>query len=63
MQKSGKYYWLTVSAYSAFVVGAALNIIFTGWVTKSLWGVWAGTILASGSLNVGSTTTIVALCE
>jgi hypothetical protein len=45
MQKSGKYYRLTVAAYMTMAIGVALVALYTGVLKSSLPGITIGTIL------------------
>lgn len=45
MQKSGKYYWLTVGAYMVSVIGIALVTLCTGILKSSPTGIAIGMIL------------------
>jgi predicted MFS family arabinose efflux permease len=53
MQKSGKYYWLTVGAYLSMVIGAALVVLFTGILGSSPSRIATGMLLpvADGILS------------
>ncbi|KAK4692537.1 hypothetical protein P7C71_g4692, partial [Lecanoromycetidae sp. Uapishka_2] len=61
MLKTGKYFLITLISYITFVFGIVPLILFTGWATGSLWGIWLGTVVCGFALNVGSTSTLVAL--
>ena len=61
MLKTGKYLLVTLISYVVFAIGVVPIILFTGGVETWLWGVWVGTVLCGFGLNVGSTSTLVAL--
>jgi len=42
MQRTGRFYWLTVISTAAMTLGAALLVLFTGLLTSSLVGVLVG---------------------
>ena len=63
MQRSGKYYWLTVGAYTAQVIGTALLVLAT-WSKSTHTGIGlVETGLAMQALGNGSglTTTLIAI--
>ncbi|KAI5793112.1 major facilitator superfamily domain-containing protein [Geopyxis carbonaria] len=61
MQKTGRYYWITVSGYSLVAIGGTLVLLFTGVVLMSTTGISFG-ILSSGFGNgIGVTTTLIAV--
>lgn len=61
MQKTGKYYWLTVICYLTFTLGVIPIILCTGWISRSIWGIWAGTVICGFSHGIGGTSSLVAL--
>ena len=61
MQKSGKYYWLTVLAYSASTMGTLLIILCTGLVTNNTYGISVGLVLGGFFTGIGITTTLIGL--
>ena len=61
MQKTGKYYWLTVGAYM-LLTGATIPIILcTGAAVNSTWGISVGIFLGGFGAGIGVTTTLIAL--
>ena len=63
IQRTGKYYWLTVTCFVVFTVGVVPIILFTGWLSTSLWGIWLGTVICGFGNGIGGTTTLVGLSE
>ena len=61
MKKTGKYYWLTVTAYTMLVVGMVIILLFAGTIINSTWGLSIGTVLCGFGNGVGVTTTLIAL--
>lgn len=61
MQKTGKYYWLTVIAFSTATLGTLLIILCTGLVVNSTYGISIGLILGGYSTGIGITTTLIGL--
>lgn len=61
MQKTGKYYWLTIVGYTIFVLGGVPILLFTGLVTKYLPGVVIGLFFSGLGNGIGITTTLVGL--
>ncbi|KAF2501029.1 MFS general substrate transporter [Lophium mytilinum] len=61
MQKTGKYYWLTVIAYSNLVLGMGLVLLFTGMAVKSTVGIILGMMVCAFSTGIGVTTSLIAL--
>lgn len=61
MQKTGKYYWLTIAGYTLLILGGVPILLFTGLVTKSVPGVIVGLFLAGFGNGIGATTTLVGL--
>ncbi len=61
MQKTGKYYWLTVLAYSASTMGTLLVILCTGLVTNNTYGISVGLVLGGFFTGIGITTTLIGL--
>jgi len=59
MQKTGKYYWLTVSAYTLSVLGAVLVVISS--TILSHVGISIGILLTGFGNGIGVTTSLVAL--
>ncbi|OCL15237.1 MFS general substrate transporter [Glonium stellatum] len=61
MQKTGKYYWITVIAYTNLVVGMIVISLFSGFIVNSLWGMIAGMMICGFSNGIGVTTTLIGL--
>ncbi|KAI9825856.1 MAG: hypothetical protein M1832_000797 [Thelocarpon impressellum] len=61
MQKTGRYYWLTVTAYTCLTVGIIPILMFTGLVSKSTWGISVGLVICGFSNGIGVTTSLIAL--
>ncbi|KAF7502743.1 hypothetical protein GJ744_005204 [Endocarpon pusillum] len=61
IQKTGRYYWLTVICFITFTLGVIPIILFTGWLSTSLLGIWLGTVICGFSNGIGGTTTLVGL--
>lgn len=59
MQRTGKYYWLTVSAYSTSTLGTLLVILCTGLAANTTYGISTGLVLGGFSLGIGTTTTLI----
>ncbi|EON62487.1 hypothetical protein W97_01709 [Coniosporium apollinis CBS 100218] len=61
MQKTGRYYWLTVGCYSTLVLGLGVILLFAGLVTNSTWGLCFGMMISGFSNGIGVTTSLIAL--
>ncbi|KAI9783018.1 MAG: hypothetical protein M1816_001632 [Peltula sp. TS41687] len=61
MKKTGRYYWLTVAAYTLLLVGFIPILLFTGLVVKSTWGISVGTAICGFGNGIGVTSSLVAL--
>ena len=61
MQRTGKYYWLTVSAYATLTIGMVPIFLFSGLVVNSTYGISAGMVLCGFSNGIGVTTTLIGL--
>ena len=61
MQRTGKYYWLTVLAYSIATLGTLLIILCTGLVVNNTYGISIGLVLGGFCLGIGTTTTLIGL--
>ncbi|ERF75916.1 hypothetical protein EPUS_01282 [Endocarpon pusillum Z07020] len=61
MKKTGKYYWLTVTAYTMLVGGMVIILLFAGTIVNSTWGLSLGMVLCGFGNGVGVTTTLIAL--
>lgn len=63
MQRTGKYYWLTVGCYVTFTLGFIPILLFSGWISRSFWGILGGLIVSGFSNGIGGTSSLVALSE
>ncbi|KAI9682042.1 MAG: hypothetical protein M1817_000096 [Caeruleum heppii] len=61
MQRTGRYYWLTVGAYTALTLGIIPILLFTGIVENSTWGISVGLAVCGFSNGIGVTTSLIAL--
>lgn len=61
MQKTGKYFWLTIIAYGLLVVGQIPIILFSGVATNSTWGICIGMAICGFGGGIGVTTTLIAM--
>lgn len=61
MQWTGRFYWLTVLAYSGLVVGAALIFAFAGAFVDSTLGIILGLVVCGVSNGIGVTTSLIGL--
>ncbi len=61
MQKSGKYYWLTVCAYSTAALAAIPILLCTGLVVNSIYGIEVGLVFSGFANGIGVTTTLIGL--
>ena len=63
MRKTGKYYWLTVVAYTMLMVGLAVIFLFSGVIINTLYGLAVGMMFAGFGNGVGVTTSLIALSK
>lgn len=61
MSKTGKYYWITVAAYSNAFVGLSVILLFAGIIKEMIPIMVVGTVLAAFSTGIGVTTTLIGL--
>ncbi|KAI9816059.1 MAG: hypothetical protein M1827_002051 [Pycnora praestabilis] len=61
MKWTGKYYWLTVCAYSSLTIGMVPILLFTGIISRSAWGISVGLAIGGFSNGIGVTSTLIAL--
>lgn len=61
MQYFGRYYWLTVCAYSNLVLGLILILLFSGGIVKSDVGMCVGMAICGFSNGIGVTSSLIAL--
>lgn len=63
MQRTGKYYWITVIAYTNLVLGLVVILLCSGLVVSSVVGICLGMCFCSFSNGIGVTTTLIALSQ
>ena len=61
MQRSGKYYWLTICGYSATALAVIPILLCTGLVINSTYGISAGLFISGLGNGVGVTTSLIGL--
>lgn len=61
MQRTGKFYWLTVVAYACLVVGMIFILLFSGLVIHTTLGVIIGMCICGFSNGIGVTSTLIGL--
>ncbi|TKA32568.1 hypothetical protein B0A50_01676 [Salinomyces thailandicus] len=61
MQKTGKYYWATVWAYTELAIGMTIIFLCSGVATQSLIGIEIGLVVAGFGNGIGITTTLIGL--
>ena len=61
MQKTGKYYWMTVCAYSMLTLGMIPILLFSDLVANNTYGIVFGLIICGFSNGIGVTTTLIGL--
>ncbi|KAJ7050648.1 MFS general substrate transporter [Mycena amicta] len=61
IQATGRYYWITVYAYSLFLVGMLATTLAAGVVAKSAVGVAIGAFVFAVGNGTGITTSLIAL--
>ena len=61
IQRTGRYYWITVLAYSTATLGFVLVILCTGLVVNSTYGISVGLVLGGFCVGIGTTTTLIGL--
>jgi predicted MFS family arabinose efflux permease len=61
MKRTGKYYWLTVVAYTMLVIGMVVIFLFAGTIINSTWGISVGMVLCGFGNGIGVTTCLIAL--
>ncbi|KAL1611919.1 hypothetical protein SLS60_000142 [Paraconiothyrium brasiliense] len=61
MKKTGKYYWITVIAYSNLVIGVAVTLLFAGVIKENIPLMVVGTCINAFSNGIGVTTTLIGL--
>lgn len=63
MKRTGKYYWLTIAAYSALTLGCFAIFLFSGGATTSLMPMILGMVVAALGNGIGVTTTLIGLSK
>ncbi|MCJ1431833.1 hypothetical protein MMC27_001188 [Xylographa pallens] len=61
MQKTGKYYILTILAYASLTLGVLLVLLFTGVAMNNTWGISVGLVFAGFGNGIGVTTTLISI--
>nr|QWW20882.1 MFS transporter [Cladonia macilenta] len=61
MQKTGRYYWLTVIAYTTLTIGIIPILLCSGIVLNSTYGIAVGLVLCGFSNGIGVTTSLIGL--
>jgi MFS family permease len=61
MQRTGKYYWLTVCAYINLTLGFIPILLCTGLVTNNTYGISVGLVICGFSNGIGVTTSLIGL--
>ncbi|KAB8337191.1 hypothetical protein FH972_021494 [Carpinus fangiana] len=63
MQRTGKYYWITVTAYAHLVLGLIIIVLCSGLVVSSIVGICIGMCVCGFSNGIGVTTSLIALSK
>lgn len=63
MQRTGKFYWLTVIAYTNLVLGMVFVFLFSGAVVNSTVGLIIGMCICGFSNGIGVTTSLIGLSK
>lgn len=61
MKRTGKYFWLTVFAYSLVTCGMAFILLCTGLVVNNTYGITAGTVMCAFGNGIGVTSSLIAI--
>ena len=61
MQKTGKYYWITVGGYCLLTIGTAVEFLCLGILAYSNVGIAVGLVLGGFGNGIGVTSTLIAL--
>ena len=61
MQKTGRYFWLTVGAYTALTIGLIPILLCSGLVVNNTYGISIGLVLCGFSNGIGVTTSLIGL--
>ncbi|KAE8150526.1 major facilitator superfamily domain-containing protein [Aspergillus avenaceus] len=63
MKWTGRFYWLTVAAYTSLTAGVTIVFLFSGAAGESLIPMIIGMVLAGFGNGIGVTTTLICLSE
>lgn len=61
MKKTGKYYWLTVAAYTLLTLGMIPILLCTGLVVTNNYGIVVGMAMCGFGNGIGVTTSLIGL--
>ncbi|KAL8966523.1 MAG: hypothetical protein Q9197_005931, partial [Variospora fuerteventurae] len=61
MQKTGRYYWLTVIAYSMLFVGVLIMMLFSDLIMNSTYGIAVGLVVGGFGNGIGTTSSLIGL--
>jgi len=61
MKRTGKYYWLTVGAYSLLTGGMVFVLLFTGLVLNNTYAITVGTMMCAFGNGIGVTSSLIAI--
>ena len=61
MKRTGRYYWLTVCAYTSTTIGMVPILLFTGLVANNTYGICIGMAICGFSNGIGVTTSLIGL--
>ncbi|KAL9004997.1 MAG: hypothetical protein Q9188_002211 [Gyalolechia gomerana] len=61
MQKTGKYYWLTVIAYTMLFGGVLVVMLFSDLLANNTYGIAAGLVLSGVGNGIGVTSSLIGL--
>lgn len=61
MKRTGKYYWLTVIAYTMLTLGTIPVLLFSGVVTNNTYGISVGLVFCAFGNGIGVTSSLIAL--
>ncbi|KAL8935810.1 MAG: hypothetical protein Q9216_005245 [Gyalolechia sp. 2 TL-2023] len=61
MQRTGKYYWLTVIAYTMLVGGLLVIMLFADFLANNTYGIAVGLVLSGVGNGIGVTTSLIGL--
>ena len=61
MQKTGRYYWLTVVAFSMLVVGVLIIMLCSNLLINSTWAISVGLVFSGFGNGIGVTSSLIGL--